>query len=401
MLDEHRRWRAVPGTGHRAEKRSAAFREAATRKCAPMGVEPSLRKGKPARASQRPTFIRFLSTPMFLPSNARRSLTAIFCCSLLAATGFPLPGPVSTAQADEGMWLFTSPPAARLKEKYKFEPTPAWLEHLQKSSVRFNSGGSGSFVSADGLVITNHHVGADSLQKLSDEQHNYLRDGFYAKTRADEKKCLDLELNVLMSVEDVTARVSAAVPADLDPEKAVTARRAVLADIEKESKEKTGLRSDVVTLYQGGAYHLYRFKRYDDVRLVFAPEQGIAFFGGDPDNFEYPRFNLDICIFRAYENGQPARPGQFLKWSANGPAAGSLAFVSGHPGSTSRQLTLAELADQRDRALPRLLARLYRREVLLSSFSERSMENARRARDELFGIQNAPEILRRPARRAA
>lgn len=286
------------------------------------------------------------------------------------------------------MWLFNSPPTARLKEKYKFEPTQQWLDHLQKASVRFNSGGSGSFVSGDGLVITNHHVGADALQKFGDAQHNYLRDGFYAKTRAEEKKCLDLELNVLMSIEDVTARVNAAVKPDMETEKALAARRAVMADIEKESKEKTGLRSDVVTLYQGGAYHLYRYKRFDDVRLVFAPEQGVAFFGGDPDNFEYPRFNLDICIFRAYENGQPAKPEQFLKWSANGPVEKALVFVSGHPGSTSRQLTLTELADQRDRSVPRLLARMYRREVLLSSYSERSAENARKAREDLFGIQN-------------
>src|SRR6266853_3755990 len=173
--------------------------------------------------------------------------------------------------ADEGMWLFNNPPLKQLKEKYRFEPTPQWLEHLQKASVRFNSGGSGSFVSANGLVITNHHVGADTLQKIGDAQHNYLRDGFYAKTQADEIKSTDLELNVLMSIEDVTARVNGAVKPGINSDQASHARNAVIAAIEKESKEKTGLRSDVVTLYQGGAYHLYRYKRYDDVRLVFAP----------------------------------------------------------------------------------------------------------------------------------
>src|SRR5436190_7522040 len=211
--------------------------------------------------------------------------------SMTCATGLTL-----SVSADEGMWLFNAPPLKQLKEKYQFEPTQQWLQHLQKSSVRFNSGGSGSFVSANGLVITNHHVGADMLQKISDAQHNYLKSGFYARTQVEEIKSSDLELNVLMSIEDVTARVNGAVKSGTTTDQGSSARSSVIAEIEKESKEKTGLRSDVVTLYQGGEYHLYRYKRYDDVRLVFAPEQQIAFYGGDPDNFEYPRYDLDICI---------------------------------------------------------------------------------------------------------
>ncbi|PYJ95455.1 MAG: serine protease [Verrucomicrobia bacterium] len=292
------------------------------------------------------------------------------------------------AAADEGMWLFNAPPLKQLKEKYQFEPTPQWLDHLQKASVRFNSGGSGSFVSANGLVITNHHVAADCLQKFGDEQHNYLRDGFYAKTQSEEKKCVDLELNVLESIEDVTARVNSAVKSGMSSDAAAGARRNAIAQIEKESKEKTGLRSDVVTLYQGGAYHLYRYKRYDDVRLVFATEQQIAFYGGDPDNFEYPRFDLDICIFRVYENGQPAKIDNFLKWNSRGPSNVELTFVSGSPGKTDRQLTLDELADTRDRYLPYVLRMFNRREVLELSYSARSFENARKARDDLFGDQN-------------
>src|SRR5947209_3182989 len=297
-------------------------------------------------------------------------------------------GFVAPAFADEGMWLFNAPPLKQLKAKYQFEPTPQWLEHLQKASVRFNSGGSGSFVSANGLVITNHHVGADTLQKMGDAQHNYLRDGFYAKTQADELKSTDLELNVLMSIEDVTARVNGAVKPGMTSDQASGARNAVIAAIEKESKEKTGLRSDVVTLYQGGAYHLYRYKRYDDVRLVFAPEQQMAFFGGDPDNFEYPRYDLDICLFRVYENGQPARVENFLKWNSHGPSDGELTFVSGSPGKTDRQLTLDELADMRDRYLPYVLRMFNRREVLELAYSSSSFENARKARDDLFGDQN-------------
>ena len=286
------------------------------------------------------------------------------------------------------MWLFSAPPLKQLKEKYNFEPSRQWLEHLQKASVRFNSGGSGSFVSATGLCITNHHVGADALQKASSEQHNYLKDGFYAKTNAAEIKCADLELNVLISTEDVTARVNGGVKSGMDADQASAARGNAIAEIENESKKMTGLRSDVITLYQGGAYHLYRYKRYDDVRIVFAPEQQMAFYGGDPDNFEYPRFDLDICIFRVYENGQPAKIENYLKWNSRGPSDGELTFVNGSPGKTDRQLTLDELADTRDRFLPYLLRMFNRREVLLLAYGGRSFENARRARDDLFGDQN-------------
>src|ERR1051326_7570847 len=296
---------------------------------------------------------------------------------------------VSSLQADEGMWLFNNPPRKLLKEKYGFDATDAWLEHVQKSSVRFNSGGSGSFVSQDGPGISNHHVGADALQKFGDKDHDYLRDGFYAHTLAEEKRCLDLELNVLMSIEDVTDRVNAAVKPGVSAEEAFTARRAVINAIEKESFDKTGLRSDVVTLYQGGQYHLYRFKKYTDVRLVFAPEQQIAFYGGDPDNFEYPRYDLDICLFRVYENGKPAKLQHYLKWSAAGAKENELIFVSGHPGRTSRLFTVAELEYVRDRRLPYALERLRGLEVLLLSYSGRSDENARRAKEDLFGVQNS------------
>ncbi|PTY06458.1 serine protease [Opitutaceae bacterium EW11] len=299
---------------------------------------------------------------------------------------------VTSLRADEGMWLLNAPPVQRLKDAYGFEPTPAWLEHVQKSSVRFNNGGSGSFITADGLIITNHHVGADAVQKLSSAEHNYLRDGFYAKTRADELKCKDLELNVLISIEDVTDKINAAVKPGATAAEAFAARRAAKSAIEKESLAKTGLRSDVVTLYQGGQYHLYRYKRYTDVRLVFAPEQQAAFFGGDPDNFEFPRFDLDITLVRAYENGQPAKIDHYFKVQPKGAGDNELVFVSGHPGSTSRLLTSAELAFMRDVRVPTALGYIKMNEVALTSWSARSKENARRARDDLFSFQNSRKV---------
>jgi hypothetical protein len=295
----------------------------------------------------------------------------------------------SALRADEGMWLFNNPPRKILKQRYDFEPSDEWMRHLQLSSVRFNNGGSGSFVSSDGLVMTNHHIGADCLEKLSDSTHNYLRDGFHAKTREEEKQCHDLELNVLVSIEDVTERVKAAVKPDMSPEQAFEARRAVMSEIEKESLEKTKLRSDVVTLYQGGQYHLYRYKKYTDVRLVFAPEQQIAFYGGDPDNFEYPRFDLDMSFFRVYEDGKPIPVKHYLQWSKGRPSENELVFVSGHPGRTDRLATLAELDFLRDKSYPFALAGLYDREVGLSAYSARSEENARKAKELYYTVQNS------------
>ncbi|MFL5341769.1 MAG: S46 family peptidase [Gemmataceae bacterium] len=297
--------------------------------------------------------------------------------------------PLMTVQADEGMWLLNEPPRKLLQEKYGFELTDQWLQHARLASVRFNSGGSGGFVSPEGLIVTNHHIGAESLQKLSPPGKDYYKNGYYARGRDGELKCPDLELNVLREITDVTARVEAAVKPDMLPAAAFAARRKVMSEIEKESLDQTGLRSDVVTLYQGGAYHLYRYKKYTDVRLVMAPEHAIAAFGGDVDNFEYPRFDLDVCFFRAYENGQPAKVTHFFRWSETGPAEGELVFVTGHPGTTNRLETYEKLLHRRDVTLPYTLYRLRTLEAALCQFSQRSPEHAQMAANDLYRIANA------------
>jgi hypothetical protein len=291
--------------------------------------------------------------------------------------------------ADEGMWTFDNPPLKQLKERYHFEPTQAWLDHVRLSSVRFNDGGSGSFVSPHGLVLTNHHVARFQLQKISTAEHNYLQDGFYARSASEELKCPDLELNVLISLEDVTAQVLGAAKPGMTDAQALEARRAEIARIEKESLEKTGLRSDVVPLYQDSEYWLYRYKKYTDVRLVFAPAEQIAFFGGDPDNFTYPRYDLDFAVFRVYENGKPVESRDYLKWNSRGAADGDLVFVSGNPGSTSRQDTYAQLEFMRDHLVPTTLGILERRHSALLNYSAEGAEQAREAASQIFFIENS------------
>ncbi|MEK6703979.1 MAG: S46 family peptidase, partial [Planctomycetota bacterium] len=316
----------------------------------------------------------------------RPSRIAVLAGLLVAATFHP-------ARGDEGMWPLNNLPVKALKDRYGFVPTAQWAEHVQKSAVRFQTGGSGSIVSPDGLVMTNHHVGSDMLLKLSTTGHDLLKEGFWADDRSKELACPDLELNVLWEIQDVTPRVNASVKEGVAAAEAGKARRETIATIEKESKDKTGMKAQVVTLYGGSKYHLYLYKAFTDIRLVFAPEEAIAFFGGDTDNFEFPRFDLDCCFFRIYENGKPFKAEHYLKWSSGGAAENELTFVVWHPGRTERLNTYDHLKVSRDVELPRRLGEMWRTEIKAQTFAGRSAENARIVRDDLFGVANGRKAI--------
>jgi len=314
-------------------------------------------------------------------------------CALIVAL-FSLQALQFTARADEGMWPFNNVPRAEIKKKYGFDVSDEWLKKVQLASVRFNSGGSGSFVSPNGLVLTNYHIVEDFVSELSTPQKDYAKEGFVARTLAQEMKIPSLELNVLMSIEDVTARVNGAVKAGMSDAEAFAARRAEMAAIEGESTKATGLRSDVITLYQGGQYSLYRYKKYTDVRLVFVPEFQAAFFGGDPDNFNFPRFNIDMALVRIYENDQPVHPASYFKWSSAGAKEGDLVFVTGNPGSTARLNTVAHLEELRDTSIPIVLRLLERREAMLKKYMAMGEEQTRQAQNDLNSVQNSLKVYR-------
>ncbi|HEY1467640.1 MAG TPA: S46 family peptidase [Candidatus Acidoferrum sp.] len=313
----------------------------------------------------------------------RQISAALLTAALLAPAG----------SADEGMWTFDNPPVKLLQEKYNFIPTQQWLDHLRLSSVRLNDGGSGSFVSPHGLLLTNHHVALGQLQKNSNAEHDYVRDGFYAATPGQEMKSPDLEVNVLVSMENVTDKVNASLKDAKTSEEEFAKRKASIATIENESTQKTGLRSDVVTLYAGGEYWLYRYKKYTDVRLVFAVEQQAAFYGGDPDNFTYPRYDLDMALFRVYENGKPIDSKDYLPWNPKGATDGELVFVSGHPGATQRLSTYAELEFDRDTSTALIIQSLKRRIATLKDYSARGPEQARQAATLIFGLENSRKVF--------
>ncbi|HEY8185472.1 MAG TPA: S46 family peptidase, partial [Pyrinomonadaceae bacterium] len=315
----------------------------------------------------------------------------LLCALILALLTFQT---IPVAALDEGMWTFNNVPREDIKRKYGFEVTDDWLQKVQLASVRFNNGGSGSFVSPNGLVLTNYHIVEDIVGELSTATKDYAKEGFVARTQAEEMKAEGLELNQLISIEDVTASVNGGVKDGMSAAEANAARRAQITAIETESSAATGLRSDVVTLYQGGLYNLYRYKKYTDVRLVFVPEFQAAFFGGDPDNFNFPRFNIDMALVRVYENDQPVKSENYFKWSKTGAKDGELVFVTGHPGTTQRLNTVANLESLRDVSIPLVLRMLESRRTALKQYMAQGEEQTRRAQNELNSIENSIKVYK-------
>jgi hypothetical protein len=293
--------------------------------------------------------------------------------------------------ADEGMWLFNAFPKDKVQAKYGWAPDQAWLDHVRLSSARAPNGSS-SFVSPDGLIFTNHHIAQECIHDLSTGGKDYMKNGFYAATQADEAKCPGMEFLVLQDIQDVTAQVNGAVKPEMSTADAGKAQRQEMTTLEKQCSGED-IRCDIVTLYSGAMYNLYKYKKYDDIRLVFAPEFSIAFFGGDPDNFEYPRYDLDISFFRAYQNGQPAKTPNYLKWQPNGANNGDLIFVSGHPGRTGRLLTMDQMGFLRDYQYPLQLDSYKRRIAVLQKFSSEAPENEREAQSDMFGLQNSQKAV--------
>jgi hypothetical protein len=301
--------------------------------------------------------------------------------------------PPLSFSSDEGMWLLNHFPSEVLERRHGFAPTQAWLDEVMRSSVRLARGCSGSFVSSRGLVMTNHHCAVGCIQQLSTTRKDYIKSGFTAKQATDEPRCPEMEINQLIEITDVTDRVNEATKG-LDETKANDARKQQMSAIEKSCATSDALRCDVVTLFQGGRYHLYKYRRYQDVRLVFAPEVSIAFFGGDPDNFNFPRYDLDVTFLRVYENGKPASTPSHFRWSPHGAEQGQLTFVSGHPGRTSRMSTVSQLAYMRDHGVPAVLMRWLEIRGAVREFQKRGVEQARVSGTTLFGAENAIKALR-------
>jgi len=310
-------------------------------------------------------------------------MTMLLTAATIAVVTIAIP-----ASADEGMWTFDNFPAAKMRAKYGWAPDAAWLEHARLSSIRLALGCSASLVSSDGLVMTNHHCARECLSDLASAKNDYTANGFYAASAADEKQCPAMEANQLVQITDVTKQIEAATAGKSD-RAFHEAERAAKAQIESACGTAADVRCQVVTLYQGGVYDLYKYKRYQDVRMVFAPEESVAFFGGDPDNFTFPRYDLDTAFVRIYDNGKPLHTGTFLKFATRGVKEGDIAFISGNPGATEREATLAQLEYQRDAAQPFILNLFSELRGVLNELATKGPEEARTSKTLLFSIENS------------
>ncbi len=299
----------------------------------------------------------------------------------------------TTALADEGMWTYDNFPVAKVKEKYGFEPTPQWLERVRLASAQYNGYCSASFVSGSGLVMTNHHCARECIEQLSTAKKDFIANGFHARAQAEELRCPATHVDQLLEMTDVTARLNAATQGLTGKEYSATLK-AEMTKLEKECTTSEQLFCRVVTLYQGGRYSLYKYRRYDDVRLVLAPEDGIASFGGDPDNFEFPRFNIDLSFVRVYENGKPAATPHHFAWTKTPLKEGDLTFVSGQPGTTSRGYTVAQLEYQRDVLLPKRLVEIAEARGMLAEFQNRGAEQKRVSTSDLLSTENSLKVFR-------
>ena len=316
------------------------------------------------------------------------SLSAL--SALLAGTAMIMP--VSPASADEGMWTFDNFPIAAVNRQYGTHLDQAWLDRVRGAAVRLSTGCSASVVSGEALVLTNNHCVAECAQDLSSKASDYYTHGYIAKGREEERKCAGMQAEILTSISDVTGRVQAA-GKGLAGDALVKARTAVTSTIEKDAcGNDPRFRCQVVDLYHGGQFKLYKYRKYSDVRLVFSPGVQTAFFGGDPDNFNFPRYDLDSAFVRLYENGAPVATADHLKWNAAPPHAGEPVFVAGNPGGTDRQLTLPQLETQRDLQIPMTLVQFSELRGRLTRFGEESPENKRIAQDLLFGLENSYKV---------
>ncbi|HEY3133208.1 MAG TPA: S46 family peptidase [Gemmatimonadaceae bacterium] len=289
------------------------------------------------------------------------------------------------------MWTFDAPPIDYWRRTYGFAPDQKWLDHVRLASVRLPNC-SASFVSSRGLVLTNHHCGRDCTASSSPPDSNYIQTGFAARTLADEKKCAGLYVDQLQSIQNVTDRVRGAITATTPAEQSAQ-RSTIISQIQTECNQQTQLTCQVVSLYQGGIYSVYRYRRFNDIRLVMAPEADIAFFGGDPDNFTYPRYDLDMTLLRVYENGQPYTPTDYLKWSPAGAVENELVFVVGNPGSTGRLNTIAQMEYLRDIGYPATLAAYKRALAIYAELERTDTSAARRYQNDVFGYANSQKAV--------